>query len=137
MLSVCKVNVLLNFTGNVLAVGERAGCYTDDEENLGKEPSQVLSVQASSGCPLQELSMTKEASGSRPLQELSMTKEASSSHPLQELSMTKEAIRGHPLQVCPVLCNGQCIDKLNVWFLFGGQSLALKKPGSMSICGVV
>ena len=101
-----------NFT-KCLVVGERADCYTDYEENLGKEPSQVLLVQASSGCPLQELSMTKEASsgcplqeltmtkeasGGRPLQELTMTKEASSSHPLQELSMTKEASGGRPLQ---------------------------------------
>ena len=87
-----------NFTGNVLVVGERAGCYTDYEENLGKEPSQVLLVQASSSHPLQELSMTKEASSGCPLQELTMTKEASSSHPLQELSMTKEASGSRPLQ---------------------------------------
>ena len=53
-------------------VGEGAGCYTDDE---GKEPSQVLSVEVSSGCVLQELLMTKEASSSRPLQERLMTKE--------------------------------------------------------------
>ena len=92
------MNVLLNFTGNVLVVGEGAGCCTDDEENLGKEPSQVLSVQASSGCPLQELSMAKEASSGRPLQELSMAKEASSGCPLQELSMAKEVSSGRPLQ---------------------------------------
>ena len=92
------MNVLLNFTGNVLVVGEGAGCYTDDEENLGKEPSQVSSVQVSSGCPLQELSMTKEVSSGSPLQELSMTKEASSGHPLQEVSMSKEASSDRPLQ---------------------------------------
>ena len=92
------MNVLLNFTGNVLVVGGGAGCYTDDEENQGKEPSQVLLVQASSGCPLQELSMTKEASSGCPLQELSMTKEASCGRPLQELSMTKEASSSRPLQ---------------------------------------
>ena len=97
MLSVCKMNVLLNFTGNVLVVSEGAGCCTD-EENLGKEPSQVLSVQASSGCPLQELSMAKEASSGRPLQEVSMSKETSSDRPLQELSITKDTSNGRPLQ---------------------------------------
>ena len=47
-----------------------------------KEPSQVLSVEVSSGHPLQELPMTKEVSSSRALQELSMTKEANSGRPL-------------------------------------------------------
>ena len=86
------MNVLLNFTGNVLVVGGGAGCYTDDEENQGKEPSQVLLVQASSGCPLQELSMTKEASSGCPLQELLIIKEASGGCPLQELSIPRKRV---------------------------------------------
>ena len=67
VLSVCKMNVFLNFMGNVLVVGEGAGHFTGDERSLGREPSQELSVQVSSGCPLHKLSMTKETSGECPL----------------------------------------------------------------------
>ena len=73
----------------MLVVGEGAGHNDGDEECLGKEPSQLLLVQAGGGRPLQELSMSKETSGGRPLQELSMSKETSGGHPLQELSMSK------------------------------------------------
>ena len=51
----------------MLVVGEGAG---HNEECLGREPSQLLSVQASGDHPLQELSMSKETSGGRPLQVL-------------------------------------------------------------------
>ena len=73
----------------MLVVGEGAGHTDGDEECLGKEPSQLLSIQASGGRPLQELSMSKETSGGRPLQELS-SKEASDGRPFQ-LLLNQEA----------------------------------------------
>ena len=82
----------------MLVVGEGAGHNDGDEECLGKEPSQLLSVQASGGRLLQELSMSKEASDGHPLQELSTSKETSGGRPLQELSMSKETSGGRPLQ---------------------------------------
>ena len=110
VLSVCKINVFLNFTGNDLVVGEGASHFACDERSLGREPSQGLSIQASSCCPLQEL-LIKEVSGGRPLQELSNdsenkwwlppvnAKEVSGGRPLQELSVTMEVSSGCPLQL--------------------------------------
>ena len=46
---VCKMNVFLNFTGNVLVVDKAAGHYAGDEEYLGREPSQALPVEISNG----------------------------------------------------------------------------------------
>ena len=54
VLSVCKINVFLDFTGNDLVVGEGASHFAGDERSPGREPSQGLPVRASSCCPLDQ-----------------------------------------------------------------------------------